>query len=122
ATRSFVGGSVGFSRLTGAALLCWSRDVFTLVFTVCGIGEVGRFWFSPRFSWVPPSDLYGALGGRAALDFAVAPPRLFLHVGLAVLGAIHPTSHVSRTDTVFEPAGPAIGGAFGLLFETAPRF
>jgi hypothetical protein len=121
--KSFDAGSVGFSRVTGAVLLCWSEGWFS----VCGIEEAGRFMFSPRFSWMPASALYSAVGGRVALNVPVAfsaiePARMFVHVGVDALVPIHPASYVKNTVTAFEAAGPAAGLAFGLLFEMPPHF
>jgi hypothetical protein len=109
---------VGFSRVTGAVLLCWSREWFT----ACGVEEAGRWSFAPRLPWMPASALDSAVGGRAALDVPIAPPRLFLHVGVDLLAPINPKSYAKQAVTAFQAAGPAAGLAFGLLFETPPFF
>jgi len=114
-TQSVASGSVGFSLLTGALLLCGSYEWFE----GCGVAEVGRLSFAEPFRGMPPSAPYGAAGVRGAMNVPIAPPRLFLHATLDVLAPIHPASYASRND-VFQVAGTAAGIGIGLLAEISP--
>jgi len=106
-------GAVSFGRVSGALLLCghWRW------FTGCGVGDAGRFFFPDHIQALPASVLYGAIGVRTSLEFPVAPPRVFLRVGLDVRAPIHPASYKPEGVNIFEVAGPSVGLGFGLVTE-----
>jgi hypothetical protein len=57
------------------------------------------------------------VGARAGLEFPIAPPQVFLRVGLDLRAPIHPASYVAGDATVFQAAGPSVGLGLGLLTE-----
>jgi hypothetical protein len=106
-------GEVSFARLSGALLLCAHIGWFA----GCGAGDAGRFLFPNHVHALPDSVFYGAAGVRAGLEFPVAPPRLFLRVGLDVRAPIHPASYSTAHGSIFEAAGPSGGVGLGVLTE-----
>jgi hypothetical protein len=106
-------GAVSFARLSGALLLCghWGW------FTGCGVGDAGRFLFPNHIHALPASAPYDAAGVRANLEFPVAPPRIFLRVGVDVRAPIHPGNYNADAVTIFKSAGLGFGFGLGLVAE-----
>jgi hypothetical protein len=109
-------GTVRFSRISGGLLLCGHHGIFA----ACGVYDEGRILFPNHIAQLPASTLYAAAGARAALEFPIAPPYLFLGALVDMRAAIRPTplmSNMSSATTIFAPAAPGFTFGAGLRFE-----
>jgi hypothetical protein len=113
-------GSVNFSRVSGALLLCGHVGWLA----ACGVLDEGRVIFPNHLAALPPSTPYTAAGARAALEIPVpvVPPRLFLRAMVDLRTTIRPAPYVDSTGTptYFAPAAPGFAFGGGLLLELPP--
>jgi hypothetical protein len=107
---------VSYARVSGALLLCAHFGWFA----GCGVGDVGRFFFPDRIAGLPPSTFYGAAGVRTNLEFPIAPPHLFVRVGVDLRAPIHTATYAPMGRVAFQAAGPGVGLGLSLLLEVSP--
>ncbi len=106
------GGSLSFTRITGALLTCAHFEWLV----GCVKAEAGGIGF-PVAPGPAPVKGYGAIGVRVGLDLPIAPPHLALRVAVEVLPTIDASFLAIHGQNVFQIAGTTLGLALGFVYE-----